>query len=80
MVEGSQVKHPILKAIAKDILAIPISTIAFKSAFSTSGRLVSSHRNRLHPNIKSIDTRSKLVVSCRKIKVTKCQISKFASL
>ena len=39
-----------MQAIARDILAIPVSTIAFESAFSTSGRLVSPHRNRLHPN------------------------------
>ncbi|XP_076937823.1 zinc finger BED domain-containing protein DAYSLEEPER-like [Bidens hawaiensis] len=34
------VKYPRLQKIARDILAIPISTVASESAFSTSGRLV----------------------------------------
>ncbi|XP_076893806.1 zinc finger BED domain-containing protein RICESLEEPER 2-like [Bidens hawaiensis] len=33
------VKYPRLQKIARDILAIPISTVASESAFSTSGRL-----------------------------------------
>ena len=48
--KASGPKYPTLQAIARDILAIPVSTIASESAFSTSGRLVSPHRNRLHPN------------------------------
>ena len=46
----SGVKFPLLQAIAKDILSIPVSTVASESAFSTGGRLVNSHRSRLHPN------------------------------
>ena len=42
-------KYPILSSLAKDILAIPVSTVASESAFSTGGRFVSPHRNRLHP-------------------------------
>ncbi|KAI3750895.1 hypothetical protein L2E82_21794 [Cichorium intybus] len=42
-------KYPTLQRIAKDILAVPISTVASESAFSTSGRLISPHRSRLHP-------------------------------
>ncbi|KAG5533349.1 hypothetical protein RHGRI_027517 [Rhododendron griersonianum] len=34
----------------RDLLAIPVSTVASESAFSTSGRLVSPHRSRLHPD------------------------------
>ncbi|KAG6529384.1 hypothetical protein ZIOFF_011582 [Zingiber officinale] len=41
-------------SLARDILVIPILTVASESAFSTSGRLVSSHRSRLHP--KTIET------------------------
>ncbi|KAL4586859.1 hypothetical protein LXL04_011504 [Taraxacum kok-saghyz] len=41
------VKYPILSLIAKDILAIPISTVASESSFSTSGRIVGPHRNKL---------------------------------
>ncbi|KAA8538184.1 hypothetical protein F0562_027792 [Nyssa sinensis] len=39
-------KYPTLQRIAQDILAIPVSTVASESAFSTSGKLV-----RLHPII-----------------------------
>ncbi|KAJ1417944.1 Ribonuclease H-like superfamily [Sesbania bispinosa] len=42
------IKYPTLRKIAKDILAIPISIVASESAFSTGGRLLSSHRSRLH--------------------------------
>jgi hypothetical protein len=42
------IKYPTLQAIAKDILAIPISTVASESAFSTSGQILSPHRSRLH--------------------------------
>lgn len=42
-------KYPILQGMARDILAIPVSTVASESTFSTSGRFVSPHRNRLHP-------------------------------
>ncbi|KAK3211882.1 hypothetical protein Dsin_016588 [Dipteronia sinensis] len=42
-------KYPILHCIARDILAIPVSTVASESAFSTGGRFVSPHRSRLHP-------------------------------
>ncbi|CAI9286718.1 unnamed protein product [Lactuca saligna] len=44
------VKYPTLCLIAKDILAIPISTVASESSFSTSGRIVSPHRSRLLPS------------------------------
>jgi hypothetical protein len=41
-------KYPILQRLARDILAIPVTTVASKSAFSTSGRLLSPHRSRFH--------------------------------
>ncbi|TXG53815.1 hypothetical protein EZV62_019071 [Acer yangbiense] len=34
----------------RDVLAIPISTVASESSFSTRGRIVSSHRNRHLPS------------------------------
>ncbi|KAH9801502.1 hypothetical protein KPL71_001060 [Citrus sinensis] len=43
-------QYPILGELAKDILAIPVSIVAFESAFSTGGRFLSPHRSRLHPN------------------------------
>ena len=45
------VKYPVLQTIARDILAILVSTVASESVFSSSGRLVSPHRNRLHPKM-----------------------------
>ena len=44
-------RYPILALIARDIYAIPISTVASESVFSTGGRFISPHRNRLHPKI-----------------------------
>jgi hypothetical protein len=35
--------------IARDIFAIPVTTIASESAFSTSGRVLSDHQSRLTP-------------------------------
>ena len=45
------VKYPVLQTIARDILAIPVSTVASESAFNSTGRLVSPHRNRLNPKM-----------------------------
>jgi hypothetical protein len=42
-------KYPTLSLIVRDIMAIPVSTVASESAFSTSGRHLSPHRTRLHP-------------------------------
>ncbi|CAN1148261.1 Putative AC transposase [Linum perenne] len=44
-----EVNYPTLRLIAKDILAIPISTIISESAFSTSGRLLCENRSTLDP-------------------------------
>ncbi|KAH9650473.1 protein DETOXIFICATION 12 [Citrus sinensis] len=42
--------YPTLARIARDILAIPIITVGSESTFSTGGRVVSSHHNKLHPS------------------------------
>nr|XP_028961425.1 zinc finger BED domain-containing protein RICESLEEPER 1-like [Malus domestica] len=44
-------KYPILAAIAKDILAIHVSTVASESAFSTGGRVISDFRSSLTPKL-----------------------------
>ena len=46
-VNGS--KYGTLSLIAKDVLAIPMSTVASESAFSTSGRILDSFRSSLSP-------------------------------
>jgi len=40
-------KYPILAQIARDMMAIQVSTVASESAFSGAGRVVDPHRNRL---------------------------------
>ncbi|KAH9687521.1 hypothetical protein KPL70_014804 [Citrus sinensis] len=37
-------KYPILSYVARDILAMPVSTVASESAFSTGGRVLDPHR------------------------------------
>ena len=44
-------RYPTLRQIARDILAIPITTVASESAFSASGRVLSEHHSRLTPKI-----------------------------
>ncbi|KAK4400722.1 60S ribosomal protein L24 [Sesamum angolense] len=48
--------------MARDILAIPVSTTASESAFSSSGKLINPHRNRLHHYCGGIDVFLSLVV------------------
>jgi len=43
-------RYRVLSQIARDVLAIPVSTVASESAFSTGGRVLDSFRNSLSPN------------------------------
>ena len=38
-------KYPTLQKIARDILPIPVTSVASESVFSTSGRLLSAHHS-----------------------------------
>ena len=49
--KNNQGKYPILAKIARDFLAIHVSTIAYESTFSTGDRHLISYRSRLHPSI-----------------------------
>jgi hypothetical protein len=42
-------RFPILGRLARDVLAIPISTVASESAFSTGGRILDDFRSSLTP-------------------------------
>jgi hypothetical protein len=42
-------KYPIIATITRDVLAMPISTVAFESAFSTRGRILDPFRSTLSP-------------------------------
>ena len=44
-------KYRILSLIAKDVLAMPVSTVASESAFSTGGRVLDSFRSALTPRL-----------------------------
>ncbi|KAK0585151.1 hypothetical protein LWI29_023987 [Acer saccharum] len=47
-------KYKILSRIAKDIFAIPVSTVASESAFSTGGRVLDPFRSSLSPKMVEI--------------------------
>ena len=49
--KGNQTKYPILSIIAKDLLAIPSSTVASESAFSLGRRVVNPFRASLAPKM-----------------------------
>ena len=40
-------KYPIMARIARDVLAVPASTVASESAFSTGSRVISDYRSSL---------------------------------
>jgi hypothetical protein len=42
-------QYPILSQIARDVMAIQVSTVASESAFSAAGRVVDPYRSRLDP-------------------------------
>ncbi|CAN1301842.1 Zinc finger BED domain-containing protein RICESLEEPER 2 [Linum perenne] len=49
--KASALRFPILSEMARDVLAIPISSIASESTFSTGGRVLSNFRSSLTPAI-----------------------------
>ncbi|KAF7143020.1 hypothetical protein RHSIM_Rhsim05G0158300 [Rhododendron simsii] len=44
-------KYPILSKVACDVLAMPVSTVASESAFSTGGRVLDPFRSSLSPSM-----------------------------
>lgn len=44
-------RFPILSQMACDVLAVPISTVASESAFSTRGRVIDAFRSSLSPHL-----------------------------
>ena len=59
-------RFPILSKLAHDILAIPISIVAFESAFSTSGRVLDVFRSSLVPKIVEALICTSLMISVKK--------------
>ncbi|KAK1583952.1 hypothetical protein Q3G72_028543 [Acer saccharum] len=48
--KGQQMHYPILSHLARDVLTIPISTVASESAFSIRGRVLDQYRSSLSPD------------------------------
>ncbi|KAK1369038.1 hypothetical protein POM88_035130 [Heracleum sosnowskyi] len=49
--KGNSAKYPILSLMARDILAVPISTVASEASFSAGGRVIEPHRSCLKTEI-----------------------------
>ncbi|KAJ4971285.1 hypothetical protein NE237_004384 [Protea cynaroides] len=47
--KSCEAQFPYLSRLARDILAVPMSTIASESAFSSGGRVIDKYRNKLLP-------------------------------
>ena len=46
-------RYQVLSKLARDVLAVPVSTVASKSAFSTGGRILDPFRSSLSHGSKS---------------------------
>ncbi|KAK2408991.1 zinc finger BED domain-containing protein RICESLEEPER [Trifolium repens] len=49
--KANSTRYPILASIAREVLAIPATTVASESAFSTGGRVVGDYRTCLTPKM-----------------------------
>ncbi|KAH0665456.1 hypothetical protein KY290_027688 [Solanum tuberosum] len=47
--KASSNRYPTISKMARDVLSIPVSTVAFESTFSTGGRILDSYRSSLSP-------------------------------
>ena len=48
---GQQARYPDLTAMARDILAIPVSTVASESAFSVGAKVIDKYRTAMKSDI-----------------------------
>ena len=56
--KANEFKYRVLSKIAQDVLAVPVSTISFESAFSKGGRILDSFRSFLTPKTMEALTRT----------------------
>jgi hypothetical protein len=47
--KSQQFKYPDLARLARDVLCVPISTVASESAFSLGGRILDQYRSSMSP-------------------------------
>jgi hypothetical protein len=47
-------RYPVLSKMARDVLAMPASSVASEAAFSASGRVITDYRARLNPKTVSV--------------------------
>jgi len=45
----NQFRFPVISQMARDVLTIPLSTVASESAFSVGGRVLDAYRSSLNP-------------------------------
>ena len=49
--KGNEFRYPEVAAMARDVLSIPVSTIALESTFSVGGRVIDQFRSTLKPDV-----------------------------
>ncbi|XP_042952169.1 zinc finger BED domain-containing protein RICESLEEPER 2-like [Carya illinoinensis] len=49
--KGNEFRYPDLACMARDILSVPVSTVAFESTFSVDGRIIDQFRSALKADI-----------------------------
>jgi hypothetical protein len=49
--KGNEFRYSEVAATARDVLSIPISTVALESTFSIGGRVIDQYRSSLKPDI-----------------------------
>jgi len=47
-------RYPVVARMARDVLAVPVSTVASESASSAGGRTLDSFRTSLTPNVMNL--------------------------
>ena len=53
--KSHQYRYPELTAMARDVLSIPVSTVASEATFSVGGRVLDQYRSSLKPeNVEAI--------------------------
>ena len=57
--KGNEFRYPEVAAMARDVLSIPVSTVALESTFSVGGRVIDQFRSSLKPDVEETLVRSR---------------------